>query len=187
MGKLRTPIRTTSRQTCSARRMAAWSIRIETSSFPIGTARAGSQNSPGAESEGWNHRPTVRKNSGYRSEKSLPHEGVGRTDNTPDVRLEDSFLLLLERAYKSSPGKTPFSRPAQPDRSRKRSTRSACESLGWESRLVGCARSRRELGLYSVVLRSAHSTRPTKIVGLPNLNLESVYCSSAHDFKEERR
>src|SRR6266699_3451543 len=34
--------------------MAAWSIRIETSSFPIGTARAGSQNSPGAESEGWN-------------------------------------------------------------------------------------------------------------------------------------
>src|SRR6266699_3451544 len=53
------------------------------------------------------------ENSGYRSEKPLPHEGVGRTDNTPDVRLEvtDSFLLLLERAYKSSPGKTHFSRP----------------------------------------------------------------------------
>src|ERR1700676_4850356 len=121
--------------------MAAWSIRIETSSFPIGTARAGSQNSPGAESEGWNHRPTVRKNSGYRSEKPLPHEGEGRTDNTPDVRLKvtDSFLLLLERAYKSSRGKPTFLVPAQPDRSRKRSSRSACESLGWESRLVGSA------------------------------------------------
>ena len=32
------------------------------------------------------------------------------------------------------------------------------------------SRSRRELGRYSVMLRSAHSTRPTKIVGLPNLN-----------------
>jgi hypothetical protein len=118
----------------------------------------------------------VRKNSGCRSEKPLPHEGVGRTDNTPDVRLEvtDSFVLLLKRAYKSSPGKTHFSRPG--------ATRSVKEafkpvrmrefrlgiSIGRERRAGSC--SRRELGRYSVMLRSARSTRPTKIVGLPNLN-----------------